>query len=856
MKTPLSRRLVALFAAAATLATATLIDASSSNQVEQLGQMAIQRSTHKASALSDGRVLITGGRNTAGVVIADAEIFDPATGQSTAVAPMATARVEHTATLLKNGRVLIAGGRNATGSLSSAEIFDPSTATFSAVSGSMHLARARHTATLLSSGKVLIAGGDVDPTPVDPNGTGVTGTAELFDPTGGTFGDLVLLAKQRTGHTATLFSNDTVWLAGGGDNTIESFNASAGAFTLSDTAMTAARTGHEAFALSATSVLFFGGDANHTIDQFNPSTGELSLKDQIDGEPSSATLLANGKILVLRSNVAGLYAPDAVDQTTAFTPFDEVSVPGSTALKRAGQTATELSGDKKILVAGGVNAQNNPVAPVAVFNPARIWTDKDDYQPGDAVVLSGSGWKANENIYLFAVDSQTQAWTYGSTIQADADGAYVINPYFIVQLVQDGANFSVTAMGAQSAMQAEVKFTDATFNSLTLTPVTQTTTAGTAESRTYTITAGFANSPGSNQVTFAVTWAAGSPPAGVTGSPTPASVTHQSGSGTETASLTLNTSTNTPAGSYGFTVTGTPTSGQPGLANGTLVVGQLPAFTSADNTTFTVNTAGTFTATATGVPAPTFSESGALPTGVTFTSAGVLSGTPAFGTAAEYNIVITATNGVGSPVTQNFKLVVDKIQPTFSTLTASQTITYGTATIGVSGRLNAGSGVVPTGTATISVDSAPVATSSTFNGNLGNFTATVNASAIAASAVPYTVTYNYAGDANFKSASDTSTTTLTVNKASTSTAITSDTPDPSTNVQVVTVNYQVSVTAPGSGTPTGNVHVTDGVDSCDGTAAAGPALSRLLLLGRGLSRQPTLAIRISTAALPQAHPAR
>ncbi|PYK99143.1 MAG: hypothetical protein DME32_13225, partial [Verrucomicrobia bacterium] len=225
-----ARPFMALLFASITLAMATLVGASSSPQIEQLGQMAIHRSAHKATALSDGRALITGGRNTAGIVIADAEIFDPNTGESSAAASMATARVDHTATLLKDGRVLITGGSNATGTLNSAEIFDPSTGTFSAVSGSMNMARARHTATLLSSGKVLIAGGDVTPTLVDPNGTDVTGTAEIFDPSAGTFGDLVLLQRSRSGHTATLFSNDTVWLAGGGNNAIESFDASAGAF--------------------------------------------------------------------------------------------------------------------------------------------------------------------------------------------------------------------------------------------------------------------------------------------------------------------------------------------------------------------------------------------------------------------------------------------------------------------------------------------------------------------------------------------------------------------------------------------------------------------------------------------------
>jgi hypothetical protein len=451
---------VALLAAGATLAMATLIDASSSSQVEQLGQMAIHRSAHKATALSDGRALITGGRNTAGIVIADAEIFDPNTGESSAVAPMGTARVDHTATLLTDGRVLITGGSNATGTLNSAEIFDPSTGTFSAVSGRLNMARARHTATLLSSGKVLIAGGDVTPTLVDPNGTDVTGTAEIFDPTARTFGDLILLQRSRSGHSATLFSNDTVWLVGGGNNTIESFSAGAEAFTLSDTTMTAMRSGHDAIALSDTRLLFLGGDPDHTIDELNPSTDVLTLKATMDSAQSSATLLANGKILVLSPNVAGVYSPDATDQATAFSAFDETTVPDSTTLKRSGQTATELLGDKTILIAGGENAQHQPSLQIATFNPARIWTDKDDYLPGDNVVLTGSGWKPNENVYLYAVDDTTEAWTYGSTVAADSSGGFVVNPYFVVQLVQLGANFSVSAVGAQSAMQADVKFTD------------------------------------------------------------------------------------------------------------------------------------------------------------------------------------------------------------------------------------------------------------------------------------------------------------------------------------------------------------------------------------------------------------
>jgi hypothetical protein len=83
-----------------------------------------------------------------------------------------------------------------------------------------------------------------------------------------------------------------------------------------------------------------------------------------------------------------------------------------------------------------------------------------------------------------------------------------------------------------------------------------------------------------------------------------------------------------------------------------------PAITSPNSTTFTEQTAGSFTVTATGTTPITFALTGALPSGVSFNPVTrVLSGTPAAGTAGSYPLTITATNTV-SVATQQFTLNV------------------------------------------------------------------------------------------------------------------------------------------------------------------------------------------------------
>ena len=72
------------------------------------------RTGHTATLLPDGTVLVAGGQPCGkdDAYLATAERYDPATGAWSAAGSMADPREGHTAALLSDGTVLVAGGRN------------------------------------------------------------------------------------------------------------------------------------------------------------------------------------------------------------------------------------------------------------------------------------------------------------------------------------------------------------------------------------------------------------------------------------------------------------------------------------------------------------------------------------------------------------------------------------------------------------------------------------------------------------------------------------------------------------------------------------------------------------------------
>jgi large repetitive protein len=98
------------------------------------------------------------------------------------------------------------------------------------------------------------------------------------------------------------------------------------------------------------------------------------------------------------------------------------------------------------------------------------------------------------------------------------------------------------------------------------------------------------------------------------------------------------------------------------------------SITTPGSATFTAGQGGVAKLVATGSPDPTWTESGALPAGVNFSSAGggtaalVVGSSAAPGTTT---FTATANNGVGSPVSQTFTLTINPVNgPTFTSATS------------------------------------------------------------------------------------------------------------------------------------------------------------------------------------------
>jgi hypothetical protein len=273
---------------------------------------------------------------------------------------MTTARVNHTATLLGTNKVLIAGGDSS----GTAELFDPSTGSFTAT-GSMQVARNAHTATLLPGGQVLVAAGITQQASME-------NTAELYDPTAATFTlTKGTLQTGRYGHTATLLNNGKVLIAGGcctnaaSLGSAELFDPATGTFS-STGSMNSPRQGHTATLLPSGKVLITGGfDANNThlatAELYDPATGSFTTAK---GMMTATRVDHTATLLTVGANagkvlLAGGYNDNGNPASTAelFDPTNESFTAAGTMVAARYNHTATLLNDGTVLLAGGFGLQ-------------------------------------------------------------------------------------------------------------------------------------------------------------------------------------------------------------------------------------------------------------------------------------------------------------------------------------------------------------------------------------------------------------------------------------------------------------------------------------------------------------------
>ena len=407
------------------------------------------RSSHAATRLADGRVLVVGGWGfNAGYSFAlgSAEVYDPASAVFTPTGAMQQTRIAHAAVLLDGGAVLVLGGwgpvpRGGYDSLATAELYDVSTGAFS-LTGDMGIARQGMTATLLLDGTVLVTGGS-------SGYAGPVASAETYDPATGTFSPTGNMTLGRSGHAAVLLPDGRVLVVG--EQSAELYDPASRVFSATGN-MTEYRIGPTATRLYDGRVLVAGGPKitgefyDHTVGRFT------SIAIMIGGDQGGApaVLLPSGDVLFAGGSRG------AVRSAQRYEPASDTFVPAA-ALRhaRTSHTATLLA-DGTVLVVGGAGSY-----PVDPSQTAEI------YHASGYVDLVPPTISVPADLTVMAPDAGGAAVYYDVSVTDDADSFLTV-----VCAPESGTVFPVgTTIVRCEATDSSGNEAEATFSATVMAPL-------------------------------------------------------------------------------------------------------------------------------------------------------------------------------------------------------------------------------------------------------------------------------------------------------------------------------------------------------------------------------------------------
>ena len=382
------------------------------------------RAYHAAALLADGRVLVAGGYNGP-TSLTSAQLYNPAAGSWAAARSMQRRRDSHTATLIAGGRVLVVGGFPDSNSYRSAEIYDPASDAWS-LTGLLNDIRIEHTATLLPNGRVLVAGGAID-----PNSPGAVRTAEIFDPTSGTWATTGSMVFARREHTATLLPNGRVLVAGGlnteSSTTLRSaeiYDPNTGAWSLTES-MSEARQAHASILLptgATGAVLVVGGRAGTVhlagAEVYDPASGRWSATGSMNTPRAdfTATLLRNGRVLVAAgfqrsegqqfffTSTAELFTDDVAPTVTLSGQVRTISGQGfaatvrlTSSLGEVRQIQTEADGRYSF---PNLPTRPSPTPPAEPVILSLAPSSATSGSPGFTLTLNGLGFQSGSSVRI------------------------------------------------------------------------------------------------------------------------------------------------------------------------------------------------------------------------------------------------------------------------------------------------------------------------------------------------------------------------------------------------------------------------------------------------------------------------